>query len=154
MLSVPVQPRFTGQVGPGVSPKPLKNIAKTKGLKGRPQGRKQAAWTPIRSSRLDPNTIHHFPQNLKISSKMFPFWVPIYFILGTFFKPFSKKWCKGSKVHPQSVKKMQKWSPRVPKWSPTVSQWSPKVSKSYENGRQGYPNGAQRCPDGAPRSKK
>ena len=99
-----------------------KNQAETKGLEGRPEDRKRVARTPIRSCLCSPNTFSHFPQKLKISLKMCPFWVPISLILGTFFEAFSNKWPKGSRAPPQSGKKIRKWIPRVPKCSPNVTQ--------------------------------
>ena len=105
-----------------------KNHAETKGLEGRPKGRKRVAWTPIRSCLCSPNAFSHFPQELKISSKMCSLWVPISLILGTFFEAFSNKWPKGSRAPPQSGKKIRKWTPRVPKCSPRVPNWSLKVT--------------------------
>ena len=69
----------------------------------------------------------NFPQNLQISSKMAPFWLPISVIFATFFEPFPKKWPQGSRAAPKGAQKTQ-------------------------NGPQGCPNGAQGCHNGAPRS--
>jgi len=106
-----------------------KNQAETKGLEGRPKGRKRVARTPIRSCLCSPNAFSHFPQKLKISSKMCPLWVPISLILGTFFEAFSNKWPKGSRAPPQSGNKIGKWTPWVPKCSPRVSKCSPNVTQ-------------------------
>ena len=116
-----------------------KNDDKKRGSKGRPKGRQQVARTPIRSSRLDPNTLCHFPHKLRKSSKMPPFWVPFSITFGTFLVPFAKKLPKGSRAPPQSVKKLRKCTPRVPKWSPRGPNWCP-------NGTPGCPNGDPRFP--------
>ena len=106
-----------------------KNDAETKGLEGRPKGRKRVARNPIRSCLCSPNAFSHFPQKLKISSKMCPLWVPISLILGTFFEAFSNKWPKGSRAPPQSGNKIGKWTPWVPKCSPRVPKCSPNVTQ-------------------------
>ena len=106
-----------------------KNDAETKGLEGRPKGLKRVARNPIRSCLCSPNAFSHFPQQLKISSKMCPLWVPISLILGTFFEAFSNKWPKGSRAPPQSGNKIGKWTPWVPKCSPRVPKCSPNVTQ-------------------------
>ena len=106
-----------------------KNHAETKGLEGRPKGRKRVARIPIRSCLCSPNAFSHFPQKLKISSKMCPLWVPISLILGTFFEAFSNKWPKGSRAPPQSGNKIGKWTPWVPKCSPRVPKCIPNVTQ-------------------------
>ena len=113
-----------------------KNDAETKGLEGRPKGRKRVARNPIRSCLCSPNAFSHFPQKLKISSKMCPLWVHISLILGTFFEAFSNKWPKGSKAPPQSGHKIGKWTPWVPKCSPRVPKCSPKVTQTIPLGLQ------------------
>ena len=113
-----------------------KNQAETKGLEGRPKGRKRVARNPIRSCLCSPNAFSHFPPKLKISSKMCPLWVPISRILGTFFKAFSNKWPKGSKAPPQSGHKIGKWTPWVPKCSPRVPKCSPTVTQTTPLGLQ------------------
>jgi hypothetical protein len=94
------------------------------------------ARNPIRSCLCSPNAFSHFPQKLKISSKMCPLWVPISLILGTFFEAFSNKWPKGSKAPPQSGHKIGKWTPWVPKCSPRVPKCSPKVTHTIPLGLQ------------------
>ena len=106
-----------------------KNHAETKGLEGRPKGRKRVARSPIRSCLCSPNAFSHFPQKLKISSKMCPLWVPISLILGTFFEAFSNKWPKGSRAPPQSGNKIGKWTPWVLKCSPRVPKCGPNVTQ-------------------------
>ncbi len=113
-----------------------KNDAETKGLEGRPKGRKRVARTPIRSCLCSPNAVSHFPQKLQISSKMCPLWIPISLILGTFFEAFSNKWPKGSRAPPQSGHKVGKWTPWVPKCSPRVPKCSPKVTQTTPLGLQ------------------
>ena len=113
-----------------------KNDAETKGLEGRPKGRKRVARNPIRSCLCSPNAFSHFPQKRKISSKMCSLWVPISHILGTFFEAFSNKWPKGSKAPPQSGHKIGKWTPWVPKCSPRVPKCSPKVTQTTPLGLQ------------------
>ena len=95
------------------------------------------------------HTKRNFPQNLKISSKMSLFWLPISVILATFFELFPKKWPQGSRAAPKSAQTTPKWTPRVPEWSPRVPQWSPRVTPNPQKAAQMCPKGDKMDPPGA-----
>ena len=90
--------------------------------------------------------------------KMHPFQLSFSVLFLHFFRAFSRKVEKGSKVRPQSLKKTPKWHPKVRKWSPGVTKLSPKGPESTKNQQHGFqgtrngapgatlePQGAQKC---------